>query len=85
MYVVNVRTDTREYIVVHAGHLDLFLTRSKKLGRKTSWRAKIYLRQRLKYRWVHHINNTGDKYKTLLGKPEKAISETSEYKIKIDV
>jgi len=36
MYVVNVRTDTREYIVVHAGHLDLFLTRSKKLGRKTS-------------------------------------------------
>jgi hypothetical protein len=33
---------------------------------------------------VHHTNDTDDKYKTLPGKPEKAISETSEEKIKTD-
>jgi hypothetical protein len=32
---------------------------------------------------VHHINDPGDKYKTLIGKPEKAPSETRKWKEKI--
>ena len=34
---------------------------------------------------MHHINDTGDKYKTLLEKTENAISEISEAKIKTGV